>query len=229
MPIAATNIAMGDVATELNIAISDVNLKTTLFAVSNTAGARTSGSFHNLDMGQSNNLLFSSAIYTPYVGTNQNLGNWAYYAHDAYIVLDFELINSSAADAVDVSIYLSQSSGGLGTLVYSTSVPAGNTDSQASFQTSVTGYSTAYSSWSGVYFIDMIASPNPGGTMRFMSASASDTDGVGAGTTRTTYTDTNGPWDFFSFGNFSKNLIAETSGVGIPWNKRTSFTVEFTD
>jgi hypothetical protein len=176
-----------------------------------------------------NSTNFSNAIYVPYsIGSNLVLSNWAYYDHDVEWEVSFSLVNN-ARDDVYVELWFGDGNSSFADIFFATTLGPLSTNTQTSFLTGIPSYSTGYVSYSGSYFILMLAVPNNPNEPRIMDvASANDTDGTGSGTNRTTYTSVNGTWDFASNGNFSDWIVAgDNSSQGISWNKRTTFQVDF--
>lgn len=243
MPVPTANISMDAIAVELKIGSSPIqnnSMETIIYVASSLAGSPSSGSFHNLNMALPFPYTdtFKDAIYDKYAAQDDmGLKNWAAYDHDAPVMLDVAIYNNSG-DVVQYDLEISDTPGSLGSGVF-TNVASGvlnpsNSLTVAFLNTGVAAYS-AYGVHAGLYFInarfiDISFSP----TRCFMTVtSSSDTDGVGTGTTRDNYTLANGGvhYDIVP-GPFDLNLISgdvwNSLGDGIPWNKRTSFVVEFT-
>lgn len=230
MPISATNIKMSDIATELTIANSDVGLRDTLFATCQTAGQTDSGNYHNYNnMALSNAISFKQAIYDYYTVSEVGvLSHWAYYNHDIEWIIDF-VIDNQTNDGVDpLNIYFSNFNNAGVDLFYNIKSLANTTDTLSNYATDLPSRTTGYVNYGGYYFIYLECTALDPGATPYMSITASDTDGVGDTTVRTTWTDVNGVWDFSSMGSFSNWIVAgdnETSGIG--WNKRTTFTITY--
>ena len=210
-----------------------ISTNTHLFIESNNAGGLSSGNFHNYNnMGLTNSLSFKEAIFDPF-NSQDNLAfsNWIGYDHNIYWTVDFVLENAGSAD-VEVELWFGSSDTASNDQFYTLKVTANTTDTQSSFITSLNSFTTGYSGYGGNYWIHMTANSTDNTLTQFMdviSASASDTDGVGSGTTRTTYTSLYGTHDFLNQSNPFTNWIVAgiNQNNGIPWNKRTTFYVYF--
>ena len=239
MPIPKADISMDAIAVELKLVGSPIqnnSMDTYIYVTSSLAGAASNGSFHNLNMalpGMTDT--FRSAIYDKWVvSDNMGLKNWAGYDHDAPVMLDVT-INNNSGDIVqyDIEIFNTPGSVGGGTLVATGSLASGASLTVAFLNTTVAAY-TAYGSGAGFYFInarftDISAFPT---RCEMTVTSSSDTDNVGSGLTRDNFTTANAPLYNIIAVPFDLNLISgniwNSLGDGIPWNKRTSFTVNFT-
>lgn len=226
MAIGNSNISMFDVAAELQSNTTNIVMND-LFATSGFISVADAGNYHNFgNMSISNSLSFATTIlYT--AGSNLKLSNWAYYDHNIEWVITFELINNGTAD-VDVVLWFGQGNGNFTHNFYTTTVPNGGSDNRIDYNTTIASYITGYQSYGGAYFVLMEAISSDVTKTQFMNVTtATDTDGVGGGTTRTTYTSVAGTWDFNN-GNFASWIVAgDNDSTGISWNKRTSFQVVF--
>ena len=232
MPISTTNISMGNIATELTYPTSDIFLYDGLFNTCTTAGQQDSGNYHNYNnMALSNALSFKQAIYDywvspPDVGV---VSHWAYYNHDIDWIIDFVIDNQSTGAVDPLNIYFSNSNNVGVDLFYNLKSNANTTDTLSNYATGLASRTTGYSNYGGYYFIYLECTViNPTKT-QFMEITASDTDGVGASTTRTTWTDVNGAYDFLNVSSSFANWIVagDNESTGIGWNKRTTFTITF--
>ncbi len=228
---------MDDIAIELTLGgtYSDSSMNTVIYATSNNSFDPKSGSYHNLNMALSGLTdSFATAIASPYAANaDMGLKNWAGYDHDANVMLDV-IIENTSPDQVDYDLEIAQNPGPLGggTIVASGSLAPGANLTVAFLNTLVPAY-TNFASGPCEYFINArFADVSiPPARCRMNSSLASDTDGFGTGTTRSDYVSTNGPFDVAFGGPFNDNLVSGTawnaSGQGISWNKRTSFHVIF--
>jgi len=230
MAIPGTDIRLsGDIAQELGLAVSSIMKISDVYAVSQTAGQVSSGSYHNLTIGSGAGDTFANLIYTPYVvNADMKLVNWVNYDHDRNNRFSFDITNNSAND-YDVLFYLSSTAGGFSFLIGSWTVVGGGTN------VNVQDYNTgiaAYSSFGGSanpYFVDCEVNYITGGVPgAMMTVNVSfDTDGVGAGLSRTDYTMAFGPYTLAPTAGIDfKNCLVSAGGAfmstGIDWNKRTS-------
>lgn len=231
MAISSTNISMFNIATELTHPTSDIELYNGLFNTCNTAGQQDSGNYHNYNtMALSNALSFKQAIYDywfspPDVGV---VSHWAYYNHNIDWTIDFVIDNQSKGDVDPLNIYFSSSNNTGVDLFYDIKSLAKTTDTLSNYATGLASRTTGYTNYGGYYFIYLECMALNVGATPFMTITASDTDGVGADTTRTTWTDVNGVWDFSTMGSFGNWIVAGADqNTGIGWNKRTTFTITY--
>lgn len=223
MPISLNNVAIAlQMPATTMVSIRDV------YGSSQLAGTLDSGCYHNLAIGYSS-LNFAAAIEAPYSGgADMLLSNWAGYDHDAINVVSFTVTNTSPNDYL-VAFEISPSPVfGAGIMFYSFAVPASTVDNQPNYGTNAPSF-TFTGTPGNEYFINCDIRLLSGSGFAVMVLNAVyDTDGVGAGTTRTDYTSANGPYVLEPVGPiFQDNLISGAGGwqrsPAIEWNKRTSW------
>ena len=231
-------ISMTNVETELDIYLSDDYLMSGFYGIApNTGGAALM--FHNLEMASGNATTAKVAIFDNYnAGTNYKLTNWYNYTRDVDVVMTYSITNNSAYgvnpdlviwDMTDANVGLIYT----GTIAASASVSGTSSGPLALTNIGSSGYRIAIQN---VSFDPPPAAPPPfppSPPTTFAIAitidSASDTDGVGGGTTRTTY----GPFAYSQSapGGITTPFptkVVDTSGNLIAINKRTSVTITFT-
>jgi hypothetical protein len=211
----------------------------------NTAnqGGATGLMYHNLNMDIGNATTAKVAIWDPYnAGINQPLSNWYNYSQNPGMVMTYTITNSSIYDVqVDLTIWDS-SDANVGSInsAPNNQIPAGGTVGPITVDTG-----TLPSTASGGYYIAVqgftfqmpISPPNPPPLINrnasISAASASDTDGVGAGTTRSAL----GALGNIADSNqvpptppttFTAARAVDGGGTTIYVNKRTTFLIEVT-
>lgn len=241
MPTPASGeILFSEIGAELNQ--SQPNLSVEGFYATSLAGGVTGLMYHNFDnMGPNLNVSAKNAIFDPFnSGANFLISNWYNYNGDPGLVMTF-LITNSSARGVDLDIQIYDTSGNPVGLIFSGTVGAGtNTGTQivstsCSASTVTAGYRIFIQSLA--FNPAPIANPPPAppNTVTFSVTttinSASDTDGVGAGTTRTTYgtflssqSDSFPPPPPVPVNPFPAKIV-DTSGGLIFNNKRTTFSI----
>ena len=240
MPVGNTDIALfGTVASELLLSGTPMKM-TDLYACAWTAGQVSSGSFHNYNnMGVSASDSFVISIWNQSAtgASNKGLSNWEGYDHDHNVICSFSLINNTGSP-IDASaeIYLDPSAGSTTNLVCTLNMSGGVDDVKMDFDTGLPAYSNFYSggTFDG-YYINVIVIinggfPNP----CYINFSAVDSDFVGAGQVRNTYTDAYGvnSYDMPLNGNMFNDCAAGrdytvSSLKAVFWNKRTDFRISF--
>ena len=215
------------VAAELQLTGTPLSMKN-IYATGLTAGIVSAGSFHNLTMTPSNSVLFRTAIYSPANNSvDLKLSNWVNYLHDANAIIDV-YINDNTGGTVDadVTVYISNGPNGqqfsfIGTTINPTSGNLAFPD----YDTGAAAYANFQSSG---YFLDVQVNIANKGSSTSLDFFCSDTDGVGAGQTRETYTDVNGSWSTMnSVFNDNAAAVQWNATPGIPWNKRSTLTIQF--
>ena len=233
---ASGQISITNIVNELDYAIlpTPIGLKSDLYNTANTGGG-TGLMYHNLNMASGNATSAKAAIYDPLnANANMSMSNWYNYTRDIDMVTTYTVTNNSANNlSLDViivdssnnnmaSVFNGQLAGGGGTSTGTASGPLTITGGITS------GYRIRIEN------VDFIPAPNPpvpfppapGQTFSVsFTITSSDTDGVGASTTRTvntpgTYTVVGGTPNPFTATN-----IVDTSGSPIPCNKRTTVTI----
>ena len=196
--------------------------------------------YHNLNMASGNTTTAKVAIYDNYnAGTNYKLTNWYNYSQSIGIVATYTINNNSAYDVtVDLGIWDSSSTN-VGTIFNGVILAFGSTgpttvNTGALTSVSSSGYYIAVQSFT---FTNPITPPFPPPLINrnasISASSASDTDGVGAGTSRTA---------LGSLGNiaddnasppnppifFTAAIAVNSGGSVIDINKRTTFVIDIT-
>jgi hypothetical protein len=216
-------ISMDDVSTETTASPTMDNF----FQIADVAGGGGL-MYHNLFMGPNNNLSAKDAISVVYTaGTNFELSAWYNYNHDPNILLNFNFTNNNPDYDIGIQVYVSD--GTTDYLVLGTNLAPGSPPYQA--QDFDTLLSTSTVGLQGYYLkIDANAfylgpPPPPGPGVNGNTTSASDVDGVGAVTTRTTVN----PGNFDEFNPLAIQIVAAGSNLAteIPINKRTLLELVF--
>jgi len=247
-------ISMGDVQTETGLVPNMFNFYTV-----SIAGGNGLGQYHNLDMGPGNNLTYRTAIYDPQSlgasGENLKLENFYNYNQNPNGRFDITLNNSSTDTDVDVDLFIADpysspitylqvwgrdnGPGGANTR-YSLPRNGGNNFTQTNVDIGVAmstanfpnGVYTIYADFDSQFIQPFPPPPPPPPVPPIISGSgsASDTDNVGAGTSRTLQSGA------IRFGGASGPVskipivtgnIPGGTGIGIFVNKRTTFSITF--
>ena len=228
-------ISMIDINSELDLLTpaTNIDLKADLYNTANTGGG-TGLMYHNLNMATNNTTSAKNAIYDPLTAnSNMSMSNWYNYTRDIGMVMTYLITNSSSYDVNINLVIWDQNNTSQGT-IFNNSV---NASSNTGTQTVDTGALTITGGMSSGYRVAVqnvtfTGPPGPGQTFSVSLSvdSASDTDGVGAGTTRTTY----------NLGSYSESgptfpptpptpytatIAVDTSGNLIYVNKRTTVSI----
>jgi hypothetical protein len=231
MPVPATNISVSSILTEVGSSNIQTALKGNLYALSDSIGNSDSGNYHNYNgMGASALLSFNEAIALPYIGlsADPSLGRWAGYTHNSEFCLSW-VIDNPTSGFVNINFFAAQNEFSFNTLIRSITVPAFGNNMEDPFVTNFGAKSGIYDVWGPNYWITAeINVQDPSRTQFMQVISAVDSDGIGGGQNRSSYTQYNGSWDFNN-GAFASYLVAgDDPTLGIPWNKRTTFNLLFT-
>ena len=229
-------ISMDDVSTELGALVPNMNNFYTL----SLGGGLGLGMYHNLSMGPSNNLTYKTAIYDPKsigsTGENLNLGNFYNYDQSPNMITTFTLTNTNADYLINVTLFIYDPASTTKNQFYNEpSLASGSPITETNLVTTfnITTSSLAngtYEIWCDVS-AQFIGTPPPppappiGPGVVGNVTTASDSDGVGAGTVRVPN----------NIPNFSEiNPLADIpivqgniSGTNIFANKRTTFSLSF--
>jgi len=227
---------MDDINTELDLftPAANLDLKADFYNTANTGGGNGL-MYHNLSMATGNATTAKVAIYDPYnANANMTMSNWYNYTRDAEVVMTYSVQNNGTGYTIQVGVGILDMNGtNVGTIFFGQ--VANNTTSSG---TSV-GPPALTIIGSAGYKIQLdtvgILGMPPGSSVTVsFSVTASDTDGVGAGTTRTTtnpanYTQ-NGPYAGPPpppppLPPFTPTVIVDTSGGLIAINKRTTVSI----
>ena len=230
---ASGQISITNIVNELDYAIlpTPIGLKADLYNTANTGGG-TGLMYHNLNMATNNTTSAKNAIYDPLnANSNMTMTNWYNYTRDIDMVTTYTVTNNSA-NGLNLDVIIVDSSNNNRGSVFNGFLAGGGGSSTGTSS----GPPTITGSISSGYRIrienvDFQPMPNPpfpppGQTFSVsFTITSSDTDGVGASTTRTvntpgTYTVVGGTPNPFTATN-----IVDTSGSPIPCNKRTTVTI----
>ena len=236
---ASGQISITEIVNELDYAIlpTPIGLKADLYNTANTGGG-TGLMYHNLNMASNNTTSAKVAIYDPLnANANMSMSNWYNYTRDIGMVMTYLITNNSSYDVnIDLVIW-DQNNTSQGT-IYSSLVSANSNTGTQTVNTGALAITGGLSSGYrvAVQNVMFLTPAGPGQTfsVSLSVASASDTDGVGAGTTRTTYslgsyTDV-GPTFPPSPPSppYTATKAVDTSGNLIFVNKRTTVSITIT-
>ncbi len=235
---ASGEISMIDINSELDLLTPAINidLKADLYNTANTGGG-TGLMYHNLNMASNGTTSAKNAIYDPLTANaNMTMSNWYSYTRDIDMVTTYTVTNNSANNlSLDVIIVDSSNNNMASVFNGPLNGGGGTSTGPASGPLTITGgISSGYRI--RIENVDFQPPPNPGQPFPppgipaqtfsvSFTITSSDTDGVGASTTRTvntpgTYTVVGGTPNAFTATN-----IVDTSGSPIPCNKRTTVTI----
>jgi len=189
---ASGQISITEIVNELDYAIlpTPIGLKADLYNTANTGGG-TGLMYHNLNMASNNTTSAKVAIYDPLnANANMSMSNWYNYTRDIGMVMTYLITNNSSYDVnIDLVIW-DQNNTSQGT-IYGSLVSANSNTGTQTVNTGALAITGGLSSGYrvAVQNVMFLTPAGPGQTfsVSLSVASASDTDGVGAGTTRTTY------------------------------------------
>jgi len=191
---ASGEISITNIVNELDYAIlpTPIGLKSDLYNTANTGGG-TGLMYHNLNMASNNTTSAKVAIYDPLnANANMSMSNWYNYTRDIGMVMTYLITNNSSYDVFISLVIWDQNNTSQGT-IYGSLVSANSNTGTQTVDTglkTITGGGGISSGYRvAVQNVTFANPPTPGQTfsVSLSVASASDTDGVGAGTTRTTY------------------------------------------
>ena len=237
-PVFGNPISMGDVSTELGGVVENMNNFYTL----SLGGGLGLGMYHNLSMGPGNNLTYKTAIYDPKsigsTGENLKLENFYNYDQSPNMITTFTLTNTNADYSINVSLKIYDPASTTTTPFYNVAnlnfgspVTETNYDTSFSITTSSLANGT-YEIWcnvSAAYVGPPLPPPPPfpptGPGVLNNVTTASDSDGVGAGTVRVP----NNIPNFNEFNPLPNVPIVQgnITGTNIFANKRTTFSLTF--
>jgi hypothetical protein len=225
------------------ISMNDINVETNLvtdmYYIFSSAQVGGLGGlmYHNLNMGISNAQTAKQAVYDPFStgasGTNLNLSAWYNYSQTPNIILSWNITNNNTNNNVNVDIQIYNPATGTSTGFAGGNLSlnaSGGNSTQTNFDTGIAANVTNFAN--GVYELSFNMSamyigppPPPGTGVQNNTASASDTDGVGAGTTRVAVNPTG--FSQFSPITGARFIYGNITGNGIYANKRTTFSMTF--
>lgn len=232
-------ISMIDINSELDLLTPAINidLKADLYNTANTGGG-TGLMYHNLNIASNNTTSAKVAIYDPLTANaNMSISNWYNYARDIGMVMTYLITNNSSYN-VNISLVIWDTNDLSQGTIFNGTV---NASSNTGTQTVNTGLLTLSGNMPSGYrvAVDNVTFGTPPGfgqtfTVSLSVASASDTDGVGAGTTRTTYSLGSYTEDGPNFPPpppptpYTPAKATDTSGSLIFVNKRTTISITIT-
>jgi hypothetical protein len=231
-------ISMNNVSTEIGGATESMNNFYTL----SLGGGLGLGMYHNLLMGPGNNLTYKTAIYDPKsigsTGENLKLGNFYNYDQTPNMITTFTLTNNNADYLINVNLKIYDPNSATSTAFYNQpALSSGSPITETNYDTlfNITSGSLPNGTYeihcdvSAQYIGPPLPPPPPfpptGPGVLNNVTTASDTDGVGAGTFR----DPNNIPNFDEFNPLNDVPIVQgnISGTTIFANKRTTFSLEF--
>ena len=226
-------ISMIGINSELDLLTPAINidLKADLYNTANTGGG-TGLMYHNLNMAPNNTTSAKNAIYDPLTANaNMSMSNWYNYTRDIGMVMTYLITNSSSYDVnIELTIW-DQNDTPQGTIV-STTVNANDNTGTQTVNTGLLAITGGGGISSGYRIAVQNVSFNPPvtsvQTVSISVDSASDTDGVGAGTTRTTYGVpgyTESPPPSPPPASYVASKAVDSGGSLIYVNKRTSIEI----
>lgn len=235
-------ISMVDINSELDLLTpaTNIDLKADLYNVANTGGG-LGLMYHNLNMYTNNTTSAKVAIYDPLTANaNMAMSNWYNYTRDIGMVMTYLITNNSSYDVFISLVIWDQNNTSQGTIYDNPKVDANSNTGTQTVNTgllTITGGGGISSGYRvAVQNVTFANPPAPGQTfsVSLSVASASDTDGVGAGTTRTTYAlgsyTESGPTFPPSPPSppYTATKAVDTSGSLIFVNKRTTVSITIT-
>jgi len=239
-------ISMADINSELDLLTPAINidLKADLYNTANSGGG-LGLMYHNLSMATNNTTSAKVAIYDPYnANQNMTMSNWYNYTRNTGMVMTYLITNSSAYN-VDISLVIWDTNDSAQGTIFQGVVNASSNTGTVTVNTGLLTLSGVMSSGYRIAIQNVVFAPGPSPippappvippvtySVTITVDSASDTDGVGAGTTRTTY----GPFSYSETQNqppapppppspFTASKAVDTSGSLIFVNKRTTVSI----
>lgn len=224
---------MTDINTELDLLTpaTNIELKADLYNVANTGGG-LGLMYHNLNMATNNTTTAKAAIYDPLTANaNMAMSNWYNYTRNIGMVMTYLITNNSSYSVV-IDLVIWDTFDSTQGIIFSGTVAASSNTGTQTVDTGLLSLSGVMSSGYRVAVNSVIFQPTPGPGQTFSVSlsvdSASDTDGVGAGTTRTTYSlpgySEDGP-PLPPPTPYTPTVAVDTSGNLIYVNKRTTVSI----
>jgi len=182
--------------------------------------------YHNIAMGGGTSFTAKTAIYDNLIaGSNLSFKNWGSYNKDPSMVLTFTITNNTTDYIINGNLYIYDGTNDWQFYTFNVNNNGGQ-DTQTNYITGILTNKPNAKYW---IRIDATATyigafpPGPGVTNN--TTTASDTDNVGGGTTRTT----SAPSNFDENNPLPTQIIVggDNIATGIGLNKRTTFTVDF--
>ena len=223
-------VKFSDLQSELNFSGNPQTKMSLLYSSSlYTASAYTDTNclmYHNILMGAGATSTAKQAIYDNFIaGNNMSFKNWGSYFKDPNMIVTFTINNNTTDYIINGNLYIYD--GTFDWQFYTFNVNNnGGQDTQTDYNTTIATNKPNAKYW---IRIDATATyvgvspPGPGVTNN--TTTASDTDNVGDGTTRTT----SNPTNFDENNPLPIQIIVggDNIATGIGLNKRTTFTVDF--
>ena len=223
-------IAFSDVANETGL--TSPNLMSDFYDIANVAGGGGL-MYHNLNMDIGNATTAKVAIWDQYnSGTDQPLSNWYNYSQNIGMVMTY-LVTNSSAYGVTVSVVLWDSSNITQGTIFNGLVAANSNTGTNTVNTGLLSQNMTGGYRVAIDSVQFSPPPAPGQTfsVSLSVASASDTDGVGQSTTRTTY----GLGGYTESGPpappptpYTPTKACDNGGSTIACNKRTTISITIT-
>ena len=239
---ASGEISITDIVNELDYAIlpTPIGLKSDLYNTANTGGG-TGLMYHNLNMASNGTTSAKVAIYDPLTANaDMTMSNWYNYARDIGMVMTYLITNNSSYD-VNIQLVIWDTNNSSRGNIFNSQVNANSNTGTQTVNTGLLTITDPGGSMSSGYRIaiqnvSFVTPPVPPPpfppsppnlfTITITIDSASDTDGVGAGTTRTVYGTFQ--YDDQAPGGVTTPFpakVVDTSGSLIYVNKRTTVSI----
>lgn len=238
-------ISMIDINSELDLLTPAINidLKADLYNTANTGGG-TGLMYHNLNMDNNNTTSAKVAIYDPLTANaNMSMSNWYNYTRNIGMVMTYLITNSSAYN-VNFDLVIWDTNDNTQGTIFTGMILGGTNTGTQTVDTGLLTLSGVMASGYRIAIQNVVFAPGPNPpppappvlppnifSVTITVDSASDTDGVGAGTTRTTY----GPFSYSETQNqppapspptpFTPSKAVDSGGNLIYVNKRTSIEI----
>ena len=227
-------ISMEDINLELDLFTpsSNLDLKNDFYLTSQNSGGAAL-MYHNLSMATNNATTAKVAIYDPYnANANMTISNWYNYTRDAEVVMTYSIENNGTGDDFTITVAIIDSTGANVGIIFSGVVQNNTTESGTSVGPSALGTIGSAGYKIIIDQFDFFLAPGTSNTATF-TITASDTDGVGAATTRTVITPAAFTQSYIPPAPpgppFPTNtVIVNTSGGEIAINKRTTVSIVIT-
>jgi hypothetical protein len=237
---ASGEISMTDINSELDLLTpaENMRLKSDFYNTANTGGGNGL-MYHNLNMASGNATAARTAIYDPLnANANMSMSNWYNYNRDIGMVMTYLITNNSSYDILITVVLWDYANTSRGT-IFNDRVPGNDNTGTNTVNTGALAITGGLTSGYRIAVDSVAFFPMPGigqtYSVSLSCTSASDSDGVGAGTTRSTY----------SLGSYSESgpnppapptpptpytaaKAVDTSGSLIYVNKRTTFEITIT-
>ncbi len=240
---ASGEISMTDINSELDLLTpaENMRLKSDFYNTANTGGGNGL-MYHNLNMASGNATSAKVAIYDPLTANaNMTMSNWYNYTRNIERVMTYLITNNSSYND-NISVVIWDTNNITQGTIYNNTVNANSNTGTQTVNTGLLTLTDPLGQMTSGYrvAVNNVTFGTPPGfgqtfTVSLSVASASDTDGVGAGTTRTIG---------YSLGSYTEDgpnfpppppptpytpaKATDTSGNLIYVNKRTTFEITIT-